>query len=100
GKKIYEPPRYMTINKAIQQLFEIEETRKQEAIGIARLGSFTDQQIKVGTLNQLLIQDFGSPLHSLVIVGSRVHVLEIDFMRFFAVDKQVYNEIVKKDYGI
>ncbi|CAG8502363.1 16808_t:CDS:2 [Cetraspora pellucida] len=107
GKKIYEPPRYMTINKAIQQLFEIEETRKQEiytpeslAIGIVRLGSLTDQQIKVGTLNQLLTQDFGPPLHSLVIVGSRVHVLEIDFMRFFAVDKQVYNEIVKKDYDI
>ncbi|CAG8614964.1 5713_t:CDS:2 [Dentiscutata heterogama] len=92
---------------AIQQLFEIEETRNQKvytteslAIGIARLGSSTDQQIKVGTLNQLLSQDFGPPLHSLVIVGSRVHILEIDFMRFFAVDKQLYNEIVKKDYGI
>ncbi|CAG8488958.1 diphthine synthase [Gigaspora rosea] len=107
GKKIYEPPRYMTINKAIEQLFEIEETRNQKvytaeslAIGIARLGSSTDQQIKVGTLNQLLSQDFGSPLHSLVIVGSRVHILEIDFMRFFAIDKQSYNEIVKKDYDI
>lgn len=107
GKKIYEPPRYMTINKAIQQLLEIEETRNQKvytaeslAIGIARLGSSTDQQIKVGTLNQLLSQDFGSPLHSLVIVGSRVHILEIDFMRFFAIDKQSYNEIVKKDYDI
>ncbi|CAG8596506.1 17284_t:CDS:2 [Dentiscutata erythropus] len=107
GKKIYEPPRYMAINKAIQQLFEIEETRNQKvytteslAIGIARLGSSTDQKIKVGTLNQLLSQDFGPPLHSLVIVGSRVHILEIDFMRFFAVDKQLYNEIVKKDYGI
>ncbi|CAG8761403.1 41898_t:CDS:2 [Gigaspora margarita] len=107
SKKIYEPPRYMTINKAIQQLLEIEETRNQKvytaeslAIGIARLGSSTDQQIKVGTLNQLLSQDFGSPLHSLVIVGSRVHILEIDFMRFFAIDKQSYNEIVKKDYDI
>ncbi|CAG8721515.1 9945_t:CDS:1, partial [Scutellospora calospora] len=73
-------------------------TPESLAIGIVRLGSLTDQQIKVGTLNQLMSQDFGSPLHSLVIVGSRVHVLEIDFMKYFAIDKQLYSEIVKKDF--
>lgn len=27
GKKQYEPPRYMTVNTAIEQLLEIEHTR-------------------------------------------------------------------------
>ncbi|CAG8487851.1 5338_t:CDS:2, partial [Funneliformis mosseae] len=53
GKKIYEPPRYMNVNQAIEQLLEIEEQRKENAytsetlaIGIARLGSLTEQLIK------------------------------------------------------
>lgn len=29
GRKIYEPPRYMTINQAIAQLLEIEANRKE-----------------------------------------------------------------------
>jgi diphthine methyl ester synthase len=27
GKKVYEPPRFMTVNTAISQLFEVEEAR-------------------------------------------------------------------------
>jgi len=30
GKKIYEPPRYMTVNQCIQQLLEVEEKRKED----------------------------------------------------------------------
>ncbi|RIA94442.1 diphthine synthase [Glomus cerebriforme] len=107
GRKIYEPPRYMTINQAIEQLLEIEENRKQNAytsetlaIGIARLGSLTEQLIKAGTLNQLLSEDFGPPLHSLVIVGNKMHILEVDYMRYFVVDKNKFDEIVKRDYKI
>eukprot|EP01027_Heterolobosea_sp_BB2_P012607 GEZU01018252.1.p1 GENE.GEZU01018252.1~~GEZU01018252.1.p1 ORF type:complete len:238 (+),score=53.91 GEZU01018252.1:45-716(+) len=29
GRKIYEPPRYMTVNQAIEQLIEIEDKRKE-----------------------------------------------------------------------
>ena len=68
------------------------------AIGIARLGSFTEQLIKAGTLNQLLSEDFGAPLHSLIVVGNRMHILEADYMRYFATDKNKFNEIVKRDY--
>jgi len=107
GRKIYEPPRYMTINQAIMQLLEIEETRKQNAytyetlaIGIARLGSLTEQLIKAGTLNQLLSEDFGPPLHSLVIVGNRMHIIEADYMRYFVADKNKFDEIVKRDYKV
>ncbi|CAG8481608.1 3336_t:CDS:2 [Acaulospora morrowiae] len=103
GKKIYEPPRYMTVNQAIQQLLEIEENRGEQvlepeslAIGIARLGSATDQLIRAGTLTQLSTQDFGPPLHSLVIVGSKIHSLEVDYMRGFAVDEQSFDELASK----
>ncbi|CAB4492983.1 diphthine synthase [Rhizophagus irregularis] len=107
GRKIYEFPRYMTINQAIMQLLEIEENRKQNAytsetlaIGIARLGSLTEQLIKAGTLNQLLSEDFGPPLHSLIIVGNRMHILEADYIKYFVADKNKFDEIVKRDYKI
>ena len=29
GRAIYEPPRYMTVNTAVDQLLEIEEIRKE-----------------------------------------------------------------------
>lgn len=60
GKKIYEPPRYMTVNTALEQLLEIEASRKQGAygpetlcIGVARIGA-DDQKIVAGTMEQLL----------------------------------------------
>ncbi|CAJ0751204.1 17758_t:CDS:2 [Entrophospora sp. SA101] len=99
GNKIYEPPRYMTVNQAIQQLLEIEEIRQEKGgtigIGIACLGSITEQKIIGGTLIQLLEEDFGPPLHSLVIVGSKLHILEADYMRYFVKDKKNFDEIVK-----
>jgi diphthine synthase len=66
------------------------------SIGIARLGSLTEQIIKAGTLNQLLSEDFGPPLHSLVIVGNRIHILEADYMRYFVTDKNKFDEIVRE----
>ncbi|KAG9290906.1 hypothetical protein G9A89_011056 [Geosiphon pyriformis] len=106
GRKIYEPPRYMTINQAIKQLLEIEEKRKENtynkhtlAIGIARLGSTVEQKIKAGTLDQLSNEDFGAPLHSLVIVGRRIHILEVDYLRHYAVGREEFDLIVKRDYN-
>lgn len=91
GRKIYEPPRYMSINTAVEQLLLIEErrgegvcTRNTVAVGVARVGA-ADQCIRSGTLGDLLNADFGAPLHSLVIAGP-MHLLEADFVRRFAVD--------------
>lgn len=58
------------------------------------------QCIISGTLRQLVDCDFGGPLHSLVIVGTKMHFLEAEFIKEFAVDKAVFDEIVKKDYSI
>lgn len=66
------------------------------AIGIARLGSTTDQQIKVGTLTQLSNQEFGSPLHSLIIIGKNLHILETDYLKHYAIDVQSFVDLVNK----
>lgn len=88
GRTVYEPPRYMSINAALQQLLEVESTRKEgaygpdtTAVGMSRLGS-PDQQIVAGSMQQLLDVDFGPPLHCLVIAGD-VHVMEEEILRFY-----------------
>ncbi|EGF78003.1 hypothetical protein BATDEDRAFT_30589 [Batrachochytrium dendrobatidis JAM81] len=99
GRKIYEPPRYMTVNQAVEQLLEIEEKRGLQvytpstiAVGLARIGS-EDQSIVAGTMEELLTVDFGGPLHSFVIPGN-VHFLEADILRMFAVDKNSFDSNV------
>ncbi|XP_075672687.1 putative diphthine methyl ester synthase [Castanea sativa] len=88
GRKQYEPPRYMTINTAIEQLLEVEQTQGGSAynedtdcVGFARLGS-EDQLIVAGTMRQLQTIDFGTPLHCLVIVG-KTHPVEEEMLDFY-----------------
>lgn len=102
GKKIYEPPRFLTINqvcalyfcilfpsflkkpfKAIEELLEIEDRRKENAysresycVGLARVGQ-EDQRIVSGSMGELLDVDFGPPLHSLIIAGIVVIVVVV-----------------------
>lgn len=90
GKKVYEPPRFMTINTAIDQLLEVEDKRKEGAysedtmcVGVARVGS-DGQQIVAGTMRQLLEVDFGAPLHSLVLAGE-MHAIEEEIMGLHAI---------------
>ncbi|KAM3875962.1 diphthine methyl ester synthase [Diretmus argenteus] len=93
GNKIYEPPRFMTVNQAADQLLEIIQRRREEGeelglteetvcVGVARLGA-SDQMIKTGTLKQLASCDLGAPLHSLIIT-SQLHPLEVDMLRLTA----------------
>lgn len=96
GKKLYEPPRFMTINTAIEQLLEIEQNRGDRGesaynedtncVGLARLGS-EDQKIVAGTMRQLLAVDFGEPLHCLVIVGT-THPIEEEMLNMYKLKGQ------------
>ncbi len=76
-----ENPRFMTVNQAIQSLLDIEKKRGEEVftdettcIGCARLGS-QDMKIKTGSAKSLLYEDFGKPLHSLIVPGD-LHFME------------------------
>ena len=128
GRKIYEPPRYMSIPTALEQMKEVEEEvgegildpQKTLIIALSRMGahplpsshneddcaSYDGEHIVSGTLDDLLSvpsEDhqhvFGSPLHSLIVVGRRLHVLEAEFAEAFAVNKGNWRRIVKDEYG-
>lgn len=111
GRKIYEPPRYMSIPQAVSQLLEIESLRAENvlspkttlAIALSRVGGDADhQRIVCGTLEELSQQPqeiFGEPLHSLVIVGKRLHHLEVEYAEAYAVCKEVWRGVAKEEYG-
>lgn len=93
GRKIYEPPRFMTVAQAADQLMQIVQRRRGEGeelgvtedtlcVGVARLGA-DDQAMRVATLQQLVSCDLGGPLHSLVITG-QLHPLEVDMLQLSA----------------
>lgn len=71
--------------------------RESLAIGVARLGS-PDQVLVAGTLEQLCGVDFGGPLHSLVLLGKRCHVMEMEYVREFAVDKELWERVWRREY--
>jgi len=96
GKIVYLPPRYMSVNVAAEQLIEAEEVEKGKAynpdetlcVGMARLGQ-KDQCIIAGTLNELKEQDFGEPLHCMIICGE-VHDLELKFLEKYLVEGSTF----------
>lgn len=103
GRKIYEPPRYMDIQTAAQQLLEVEENRNEKAytpetpcVAISRLGS-PSQTFKSATLRELAEYDAGEPLHSLVIMGRQSHDLELDYLLEFTDDKEGFKKAVEAD---
>jgi len=108
GRKIYEPPRYMSITTAVSQLVETEANRQQGilnpestlAIALSRVGGGQDnERIVAGTLQELLdhpAESYGQPLHSLVIVGKRLHYLEVEYASEFAIDSQTWKAVAKK----
>ncbi|KAI5285098.1 diphthine synthase [Ascosphaera aggregata] len=105
GRRIFQPPRYMTVAQCAQQMLEIEETRQEGvygpnslAIGAARVGS-SQQTFVAGTLKELCDADLGAPLHSVVLLGKRAHDLERDYIREFAVDKTTFDNAWSGNYG-
>lgn len=105
GRRIYEPPRYMTVAQCASQMLETEEERKEEvygpdtlAVGAARIGA-PDQKLVAGTLRELAEVDMGKPLHSMVLLGKRAHDLEKEYIEQFAVNKETFNASWKTGYG-
>lgn len=94
GRDIFEPPRFMTVRQALEQLTEIESNRNEGlvtpttlVVGVARVGK-EDQAIKFGTVAEMLAPktgddcELGGPLHSLVICGD-LHEMETEFLEQF-----------------
>lgn len=105
GRRIFEPPRYMTVAQCARQMLETEEQRAEGvyggdslAVGVGRVGA-EQQRMAAGTLQQLTTVDVGPPLHSLALLGRRTHELEGAFMRDFAIDAALFDTIWQRDYG-
>ena len=88
GRKIYEPPRFMTTQQAAEQLLAVEERKGQHAyapdtwaLALARVGGPT-QRIVYAPLSTLVHTDMGAPLHCLVIPGA-VSPIEEEFLAEF-----------------
>ncbi|BGP28798.1 diphthine synthase [Rhodotorula toruloides] len=124
GRKIYEPPRYMSVPTAISQLLSLLEDSSPSAtsdssspstpsavaldpsttlaISASRVGA-PSQKFVAGTLAELIEVDeeaFGGPLHSFVIVGRRFHALERDFAGRWAVNRERWNEVSNTVYAV
>jgi diphthine synthase len=101
----------MSIPVAVRQLAEVEEDRKGGiiepsktlAIAMSRVGGGPGKErIVAGTLEQLgqaPEELFGDPLHSLVIVGKRLHPLEVQFAKRFAID-EMWMRASRDAYGV
>ena len=100
----------MSIPQAVSQLTEIEAQRQAGtlapdstlAIALSRVGGGLDERIVAGTLAQLRDappETFGEPLHSLVIVGKRLHHLEALYAESYALDAQVWRAVAQNVYG-
>lgn len=100
----------MSIPQAVSQLLEIESLRQSGilspeetlAIGLSRVGGDESQQkIVGGTLAELAAQPtdvFGEPLHSLVIVGKRLHHVEAEYAQQYAVNAMRWRDVARDVY--
>ncbi|MFH1399320.1 MAG: diphthine synthase [Candidatus Woesearchaeota archaeon] len=83
-----EKGKYMSVNEAITRLLKLEAklkakvfTAETKCVGCARFGS-DDCVIKYGKAEELLKQDFGGPLHCLIVPG-KLHFIEEEVLGFW-----------------
>jgi diphthine synthase len=101
----------MSIPQAVSQLLEVEEVRQTGildaettlAVAMSRVGGGEgNERIVAGTLAQLRdtpAEAFGEPLHSLVLVGRRLHHLEAAYVECYAVDAASWRAVAQNVYG-
>ena len=80
--------KYMNIQEALEILLALEQKRKENVfteetivVGCARLGSEA-QVIHAGTVAEVLLKDFGAPLHCLIVPGT-LHFMEEEALRMW-----------------
>ncbi|EZG81182.1 diphthine synthase [Gregarina niphandrodes] len=99
-RPIFEPPRFMTVNQAVEQILSVLSDRNLQednvqqvekhiltpqslACGVARVGC-KDQVIRFGTLEELRHFDFGRELHSVIICAPELHEIEESFRQLYS----------------
>lgn len=99
-KREYQPPRFMSVSEAAQQLVQIIVKKRKNGVeeadlaysenslvvGVVRVGHET-QSIVVSTLLEMTETDMGPPLHSMVIPAKSLHPLEMEYLQQFCKTK-------------
>lgn len=77
--------RYMTANEGLKYLLKVEKDRNENivtpdslAVVVARAGS-ENPTVRADKINTLLKEDFGGPLHSLII-PAKLHFMEAEYL--------------------
>ena len=90
--------KYMTVNEGLEYLMKIHEKEQGKitpntlAIGIARVGS-KNNTIKADYIKNLIKEDFGGPLHS-IIIPSKLHIVEAEYLVEIAnAPKEILKEV-------
>ena len=94
GKKIYEKPRFMSVNIGLEQLLEASEkceineyknliNENSLCYGVSRIGA-DDQIVIAGTIKEVIKKDFGKPLHSVVICAKNIHSIEKEMFDYYS----------------
>ena len=76
-------PKPMSINEALEILLKIKDIKDSFAVGIARAGS-SNPVVKCNRIGKLLHENFGKPLHILVVLAKTLHFMEFECLRKFA----------------
>ncbi|MBP2144100.1 diphthine synthase [Methanococcus voltae] len=81
--------KFMTANEGLQVLLDIEERRKENILSedtkvlvVARAGSLKPKLV-YGKIKDLIKQDFGAPLHSIIVLGN-LHFMEEEALEILA----------------
>lgn len=92
--------KYMTANEGLEYLLKVEKERKEGIINndrvvivLARIGSH-NPVIKVGRVSEMINENFGKPLHCLVIPAS-LHFMEYEYLTtVLGAKKEILEDIV------
>lgn len=101
-KRVYQPPRFMSVSEAADQLLKIVERLREKGVkdselayneesifvGLARVGHDT-QEILACTLKDMKEADLGAPLHSLILPSKHLHPLETDYLKQFCKSEEL-----------
>ena len=91
--------RYMTINEGLKYLLKVEDERGENvisedtlAVGIARAGS-DKPVVRADKIKTLIDEDFGDPLHCLIIPGD-LHFMEAEYLvEICGAPKEILEEV-------
>jgi len=87
-------PKPMSVNEALEILLKLKNVENAFAVGLARVGS-DNPVVKCNKIGKLISEDFGPPLHVLVVLAKTLHFMEFECLKEFADAPDDLKELVR-----